>query len=152
MKGTIVCIRCGNRRTTDPSGLCSRCRKLKGASPCVRCGERRRASADGLCSVCRAQLSRKVNGGLTLDQAVERTELLLQVLRNRQRGISYRVISEMVGIPRSTAYVMVMRALSLETLPNELADPDKSQTERLLKEFKRSKKENSGQDRERIGE
>ena len=23
MKGTIVCIRCGNRHTTDPSGLCA---------------------------------------------------------------------------------------------------------------------------------
>ena len=127
-----ICLRCGQRRTTHPSGVCSCCRKLKGSKPCIRCGQRKTSAVDGICSICRTSLKNRQGRQLTEDQAIEQTALLLSVLTWHRKGVSYAQISEMLGIPRSTAFVMAMRARNMEPTALEISDPDAGLEDRLL--------------------
>ena len=131
-KTTPICLRCGQRRTTHPSGVCSCCRKLKGSKPCIRCGQRKTLAKDGICSICRTSLKNRQGRQLTEDQAIEQTELLLSILKWHRKGVSYGHISEMLGIPRSTAFVMAMRSRNMEPTALEISDPDAGLEDRLL--------------------
>lgn len=131
-KTTPICLRCGQRRTTHPSGVCSCCRKLKGSKPCIRCGQRKTSAVDGICSVCRTTLKNRQGRQLTEDQAIEQTELLLSILKWHRKGVSYAQISEMLGVPRSTAFVMAMRTRNMEPTALEISDPDAGLEDRLL--------------------
>ena len=90
-----LCKECGEYHTKHPSGICSRCRKLKGSKPCIVCGTHKTVAPDGLCSACRIKTLRKKNGGVSIEKAIEDTELL--------------------GVPRSTVYFWIMRALTVDT-------------------------------------
>ena len=131
-ENTPICSRCGSRRTAHPSGVCSCCRKLKGSKPCIRCGQRKTLAKDGICSICRAALKGRQGCVLTEEQAIQRTERLLSVLRQHRSGRSYAQISEMIGIPRSTVYWKAMRARDMKLTVLELADPDADLEDRLL--------------------
>ena len=110
-----LCKECGEYHTKHPSGICSRCRKLKGSKPCIVCGTHKTVAPDGLCSACRIKTLRKKNGGVSIEKAIEDTELLLAMLKNRANGMSYEQISEVLGVPRSTVYFWIMRALTVDT-------------------------------------
>ena len=129
---TPICLRCGQRRTTHPSGLCSCCRKLKGCKLCIRCGQRKTSAVDGICSVCRTSLKNRQGRQLTEGQAIEQTELLLSILKWHRKGVSYAQISKMLGVQRSTAFVMAMRARNMEPTALEVANPDAGPEDRLL--------------------
>ena len=81
-----LCKECGEYHTKHPSGICSRCRKLKGSKPCIVCGTHKTVAPDGLCSACRIKTLRKKNGGVSIEKAIEDTELLLAMLKNRANG------------------------------------------------------------------
>ena len=133
-KNTPLCTTCGQHRTTHESGICSICRKRKNFRPCIRCGERKAQAADGICSVCRTSLKNQKNSWLTEDQAIERMEQLLAILQWHRKGASYTQISEMLCIPRSTAYLMAMRARNMKPTALEVADPDAELEDKLLGE------------------
>ena len=126
------CLRCGQRRTTHPSGVCSCCRKRKDIKPCIRCGQRKTSAVDGICSVCRTSLKNRQGRQLTEEQAIEQTELLLYILKWHRKGASYAQISELLGVPRSTAFVMAMRVRNMEPTALEISDPDAGLEDRLL--------------------
>lgn len=117
-----LCTMCGKHYTENPSGLCSRCRKLKGAKPCIVCGKHKTIAPDGLCSACRTRTLRKKNGGVSIEKAIENTELLLAMLKNRANGMSYAQIAEVLGVPRSTVYVWIMKSLTVDV--NDIAAVD----------------------------
>lgn len=128
-----LCINCGKTHTTHPTGLCSRCRKLRGVKPCIVCGLRKTSAPDGLCSVCRTRVARKKKSGISLEQAIENTEQLLAILKNREKGMSYSTIAEVLGIPRSTVYHWTMRALTVDSeLSDDSADIDESNYDKLF--------------------
>lgn len=99
---------------------------------CLRCGQRKTSAVDGICSVCRTSLKNRQGRQLTEDQAIEQAELLLSILKWHRKGVSYAQISEMLGVPRSTAFVMAMRARNMEPTALEVADPDTELEDRLL--------------------
>ena len=61
-----------------------------------------------------------------------RMQLLLSILKWHRKGVSYAHISEMLGIPRSTAFVMAMRSRNMEPTALEISDPDAGLEDRLL--------------------
>ena len=93
---------------------------------------RKTSAVDGVCSVCRTSLKNRQGRQLTEDQAIEQTELLLSILKWHRKGVSYAQISEMLGVPRSTAFVMAMRARNMEPTALEVANPDAGLEDRLL--------------------
>ena len=112
--------------------MCSCCRKRKDIKPCIRCGQRKTSAVDGICSVCRTSLKNRQGRQLTEEQAIEQTELLLYILKWHRKGASYAQISELLGVPRSTAFVMAMRARNMEPTALEISDPDAGLEDRLL--------------------
>ena len=135
-KTTPVCLVCGRYKTTHPSGVCSCCRKLKGSKPCIRCGQHKTLATDGICSVCRTSLKNCQGCRLTEDQAIERAEELLSILKWHRKGVSYSQISELLGIPRSTAFHMAMRARNMAPTTLEIADPDANLEDKLIEQFR----------------
>ena len=71
---------------------------------------------------------------MTEDQAIERMEQLLSILQWHRKGASYTQIAEMLCIPRSTAYLMAMRARNMKPTALEVADPDAELEDKLLGE------------------
>lgn len=100
---------------------------------CINCGKTHTTHPTGLCSVCRTRVARKKKSGISLEQAIENTEQLLAILKNREKGMSYSTIAEVLGIPRSTVYHWTMRALTVDSeLSDDSADIDESNYDKLF--------------------
>ena len=104
MNTAVLCKKCGNRTTRNPSSLCARCRK-KADIPmrlCECCESRRTRDKSGLCYQCR---SKKVSHNYDIsriDAAISKCETTLQILKLKAQGNSFRSIATELNLPKSS--------------------------------------------------
>ena len=79
-----MCTTCHQHRTRHPSGVCSRCRRLKPQTVCWLCGEKVRCGQE-YCSECR----KRFRTSLDLEEAVAKQARYLQILQLRQENRSF---------------------------------------------------------------
>lgn len=102
-----VCAACKNHRTAHPSGVCSRCRRLKGSKKCISCGDRDTAHESGLCYRCRSRATESNN----IDNAIAHYEEVLLALKMVKSKCSYSEIGEVLGKCKSGAFTFCQSAL-----------------------------------------
>ena len=122
-----LCSSCETRRTKHPSGICCRCRRLALRTPCIICGSK--AKTGQLCYECRKRLEVHKN----LDVAISEQQQRLSILKLRKEGMTFREISEAVGLPNSSVYTAYknMMQFPVDIAPDviDLLDLQKSEAE-----------------------
>ena len=64
MNTVTACIKCGERNTRHPSGVCARCRRIADipVQLCKCCEQRRTRDESGLCYLCRGAAAKRGDG------------------------------------------------------------------------------------------
>lgn len=121
-----LCKSCGQRRTKDPSGLCSHCRRLKGRVTCRICGQITTQAPDGICHICRSKIEHNAKhaDADTINKAINDVRTLLFILEKRKEGYSFGVIGEMTGLRKGTVYKKYTAAVGQKILENAIDDKD----------------------------
>lgn len=108
------CTICGQRKTKNPDGICSQCRKFKWTKPCAVCGKAGRRMYDGICAACRFKLRPADKDGIgraALREAIEYTKENLKILELREQGYSFAEISNIVGLSKTAVYMRMKKIL-----------------------------------------
>ena len=124
------CTICGQRKTKNPDGICSQCRKFKWTKPCKVCGKTGRRTYDGICVACRSKMrpnDQDGKGSAALRNAIESTKTTLRILELREQGYSFAEISNIVGLSKTSVYarmktvlpVAAFQALKLDKLADD---------------------------------
>lgn len=119
LKNAPVCTRCGQHRTTNPTGLCSRCRRRPHPEVlCTRCGITNTSHESGLCHRCRCHPV----SSPSLPAAIEAQKKILTVLEMRLDGLSFRDIGVALGMSKARAFSIYRSALHLPDWATDTAD------------------------------
>ena len=104
MNTVTACVKCGERNTRHPSGVCARCRRVADipVQLCKCCEQRRTRDESGLCYLCRNTAAKRGNGVNRIDEAVSRYEAALNILKLKAQGASFRDIAAELDMPKST--------------------------------------------------
>lgn len=118
LKFAPVCKVCGERKTSHPSGLCSRCRRrpINQRVPCKICGTVSSNSPDGICGLCRNALGDSENFDKRIDDVIETMKERIFILEQRKDGQPFSKIAEMLGKSKSVVYESYKRSLNLKAV------------------------------------
>lgn len=122
LKYANLCKICHVHRTQDPSGICSKCKRLKGRKTCIICGAVQTSNANGICYSCSTRGFGEDAGKLKLEDAIKETRLTLLILERRLEGNSFKAIAESCGLSRSGCYARYMAALKTRSISNTAID------------------------------
>ena len=105
-----LCKVCHQHRTQNPSGICSRCQRLKGEKYCKICGTVKTTNSSGICHRCTKRGFAEDDGKARLEQAIADTKLTLFILERRRDGNSFTEIAKSCNLSRSGCYLRYMQA------------------------------------------
>ena len=111
------CSVCHKRKTQHPSGICSRCRRLKGSTSCKVCGKISTTHSSGVCYKCRKSMKGPEDEFAVerINQAIEDTKVTLFILERRKENETFGKIAEMCGLSKSACYSRFVRACGRDT-------------------------------------
>ena len=110
LKYANLCKVCQKHRTQDPSGICSRCRRLKFEKYCKICGTTKTTNESGVCYRCTREAISAESAKETLDKAIEDTKITLYILEGRRDNKTFAEIADGCGITRGGCYLKYMHA------------------------------------------
>lgn len=132
-----ICIRCGERKTRDESGLCSLCRRrTHPQSLCTICGQRKTSDPSGVCARCRREHAgptmrkiKETSNDLTkdyIDSLIQHGLDEITILRYYRDGRSAQEIGDALGMTRHQVNSTLRRLIGaklFDAVPGDAAFP-----------------------------